>query len=128
MDNSLFQEMKKTLAEEHDRLVEELKSFARPDPHLEGNWDAKFPQFGAEEGVGMHSHDALEQAQDEVEEYEVRIAAEYSLESRLLEVNKALARLGDGTYGVCGVCKKEIPVERLNANPAAEFHIEHTPK
>lgn len=128
MDNLLAKEMQKALAEEHDRLVEELKSFARPDPRMPGNWDAKFPQFGAEEGVGMHSHDALEQAQDEVEEYETRIEAEHSLESRLLEVNRALTRIKDGTYGICGACQKEIPAERLKANPAAEFHIEHTPR
>ncbi len=128
MPNTFVEEQKKALEEEHDRLVEELKSFARPDPRMKDDWDAQFPQFGTEEGSGPASHDALEQAGDEVEEYETRIEAEHSLESRLLEVNKALSRIKEGNYGICLACKKEISPERLKANPAAEFHTEHTPK
>jgi RNA polymerase-binding transcription factor DksA len=37
----------------------------------------------------------------------------------LREVEAALARLGQGSYGSCVDCGGPIPVERLTANPAA---------
>jgi DnaK suppressor protein len=47
------------------------------------------------------------------------------LESRELnQVEKALARLKQGTYGVCEGCAKKIPVARLNALPFSTTCIE----
>lgn len=40
------------------------------------------------------------------------------LESReLLQIERALARFKQGTYGICEICHKKIPVARLNALP-----------
>jgi DnaK suppressor protein len=40
------------------------------------------------------------------------------LESRELgQIERALARLRQGTYGLCEMCQKKIPVARLNALP-----------
>ncbi len=40
------------------------------------------------------------------------------LESReLTQIERALARLKQGTYGLCEICQKKIPVARLNALP-----------
>lgn len=125
MDEFTKQELKKALEEEHHILVGELKSIAKPDPKMAGDWDARFPQFETGQTGEYGSHNKMEQEQDEVEEYEVRLEAEHSLESRLLEVNKALERVKTSTYGSCRVCKKEIPLERLRANPAADTHTEH---
>lgn len=124
MDQAVTNELKKALQDEHEKLVEELKSIARKDPVMKDDWDAKFPQFEVPSGE-YGSHGKLEEEADEVEEYEVRLEAEHSLESRLLQVNKALERLNEGRYGICTACKKEIPLERLRANPAAEAHVEH---
>ena len=123
MDPNTLQKLRKTLEEERDRLTAELKAIATPDPQSAGNWNATYPQFEAEENA---SHASQEEEADEVEEYEVRLASEDSLETRLLAVNKALAKIKDGTYGVCAFCKKPIPAARLMANPAAEYDIEHT--
>ncbi|TYC16151.1 TraR/DksA family transcriptional regulator [Actinomadura syzygii] len=38
---------------------------------------------------------------------------------RLAEIDDALGRVGDGTYGVCEQCGGPIAVERLEARPAA---------
>ena len=35
----------------------------------------------------------------------------------LYELNEALGRIEDGTYGVCAECKKPIPITRLKAIP-----------
>src|SRR5262249_28138270 len=47
------------------------------------------------------------------------------LESReLIQIERALARLKQGTYGVCEGCHKKIPVARLNALPFSTTCIE----
>ena len=38
---------------------------------------------------------------------------------QLRQVENALARIESGEYGTCEICGKEIPVERLEAMPAA---------
>lgn len=46
-------------------------------------------------------------------------------ESRMLrEVDEALERVKDGTYGVCVDCEKPIPVKRLEAFPSAKRCVE----
>src|SRR5262245_21839442 len=40
------------------------------------------------------------------------------VEAELADVEHALRRLDDGTYGTCEVCGKVIPEERLEAMPA----------
>ncbi|WP_051549214.1 TraR/DksA family transcriptional regulator [Nocardioides sp. URHA0032] len=40
-------------------------------------------------------------------------------EEHLAAVEAALARVDAGTYGVCAVCGREIPAERLEARPTA---------
>ena len=37
----------------------------------------------------------------------------------LAEIDAALERLADGTYGVCLVCGRPIPAERLEVRPTA---------
>ncbi len=41
-------------------------------------------------------------------------------ERRLWEVEEALARVADGTYGYCIDCGTGIPLQRLRALPATE--------
>lgn len=124
MDPTTIQELKARLEQEHDRLVAELKSIATPNPKIRGDWDASYPKFEPEE---YGSHAAREEEADEVEEYEMRLAAEHSLESRLIQITGALERIRRGTHGSCKKCGHEIPHERLVANPAAEFCVEHSP-
>jgi RNA polymerase-binding transcription factor DksA len=40
-------------------------------------------------------------------------------EQHLAEVEAALARVADGTYGRCAVCGRPIPAERLEVRPTA---------
>ncbi len=37
----------------------------------------------------------------------------------LAEIDAALRRVADGTYGICAVCGRPIAAERLEARPAA---------
>jgi len=47
------------------------------------------------------------------------------VEAELADVEHALRRLDDGTYGTCEVCGKAIPDDRLEAMPAARLCLEH---
>jgi RNA polymerase-binding protein DksA len=49
-------------------------------------------------------------------------------EQVLAEIDSALQRIEDGTYGKCGVCGKEIGVERLEAYPWASLCIDDARK
>lgn len=50
-----------------------------------------------------------------------------SLERELRELELALERVDDGTYGTCEACGAQLAPERLEAQPAARFCVEHTP-
>ena len=45
------------------------------------------------------------------------------LEETLTEVERALAKLDEGSYGVCEVCGNEIGEARLEAMPATRYCI-----
>jgi RNA polymerase-binding transcription factor DksA len=47
------------------------------------------------------------------------------VEAELADVEHALRRLDDGTYGRCEVCGKAIPDERLEAMPATRLCVAH---
>ena len=46
------------------------------------------------------------------------------LEAELNDLDHALRKLDDGTYGRCEACGKEIPAERLDALPGARLCVE----
>jgi DnaK suppressor protein len=46
------------------------------------------------------------------------------LEEQLLDINRALERIDEGTYGICTNCGQPIQAERLEALPWAELCID----
>lgn len=121
MDQHTSEQLKRALEAERERIIGELKNIARPGAHT-GEWETQYPQF---EAVETGSHSAQDEEADEVEEYEARLATEQSLENLLLEVTRALERMAQNTYGLCLKCRKPIPLQRLMANPAAAYDMEH---
>ena len=117
MDKKLLQELKQKLEKEKENLEETLKSFAKKDKKLKGDWDTPFPKFnGSEVGSAL-----LEKAADEVEEYNTLLPIEYSLEIKLKNVNLALEKIEQGKYGICEKCQKPISIERLKISPEARL-------
>ncbi len=57
-------------------------------------------------------------------ERELGTGLEEGAEHTLAQINHALARLDDGTYGVCERCGGAIGLERLLARPAATLCID----
>lgn len=48
-----------------------------------------------------------------------QVDAARKLDAKLRDVERALVKLGEGSYGTCEVCGAEIPSERLEAIPWA---------
>ncbi|MFN8147847.1 MAG: TraR/DksA C4-type zinc finger protein [Candidatus Nanopelagicales bacterium] len=48
-----------------------------------------------------------------------QVAAHEQMLSQLAEVDRALVKLDEGTYGTCDVCGAEIPAGRLEVHPWA---------
>jgi DnaK suppressor protein len=46
------------------------------------------------------------------------------LEAQLTEVDHAIHRIEQGTFGRCEACGREIGTERLRARPAARFCLD----
>jgi DnaK suppressor protein len=59
---------------------------------------------------------------------EIDYTLEENSEQVLAEINAALKRIEDGTYGTCAVCSKEIAPERLEAYPWASLCIDDARK
>ena len=48
-----------------------------------------------------------------------------TLQARLTDVNVALGKIENGTYGICEVSGEPIEADRLEANPAARTNKAH---
>jgi YteA family regulatory protein len=63
----------------------------------------------------------------ELYEREKDLALNEAAEHQLEEIELALLRMEDGTYGRCAVCGEPIPYERLEAVPATAYCKDHQP-
>ncbi len=106
------------LLEEKGRVIKELKTVGRINPDNPNDWEAVPAEKGAP------TADKNDYA-DTIEAYEENTAILKQLEIELKEVNGALDRIEKGTYGICEVTKKQIPLDRLEAYPAARTSTEH---
>ena len=77
--------------------------------------------LGPFEQYGQHPSDL---ASDTLEQ-EVDRSLELALLTQLTEIDRALARLDTGRYGLCTACQQPISASRLDAVPWAEFCIAH---
>lgn len=115
---STFDAMKTKLTEEKALLETELSKFGVLADKTTGDWEAILPPLDMPEA---DENDRADRAQG----FEERSATVNELEKRLADVNAAIVRIDDGSYGVCKICNAAIEAERLEANPAADTCIEH---
>ncbi len=104
-----LQDIKQTLADEKQRLEDELGKFTKKNPHDATDFDATFPEYGDEEDDNAR----------EVAQYTANKPLELTLEKTLRDVNQALDRLAKGTYGTCKYCERQIEEKRLSARPTS---------
>lgn len=114
MDKKTLKILEDKLMEEKTKLEEELGRFAQRNPQNDSDFNADFPQLGEKEDENA----------SEVAEYSKDLTLERTLEASLKDVNKALDRMKDGTYGVCKYCSKPIDEKRLMARPTSTSCID----
>ena len=110
-------EARRRLDAERVRLNEVLHNF--DDEHLtEESEDENLSELSS---VDQHQADVG----TETFEREKDLSILEQIEAELADVEHALKRLDDGTYGTCEFDGKPIPEDRLEAMPAARFCVEH---
>lgn len=102
--------IRKNLEEQRDRLVDQLDELgATPSGDLRSDLD-----------YGESFADAGAVTAERTE----RLGLIDSLKGQLDEVEGALQRIEDGTYGTCARCGNEIPPARLEARPESVLCVE----
>ena len=105
--------MKKRLEEKQAELLANLAGLTQAHPQpvdtIEGNDGAPDPEEAAVDTLEMEQEQSIE-------------ANERAL---LTEVQAALKRIEQGTYGKCVECGRPIPEKRLEAIPWAARDVEH---
>lgn len=109
MNKSFLKKIEGMLKKEKKRLESELAEFTTRNPNNKDDFTADFPNMGNKEDDNA----------EEVATYSTNLTLERTLESSLRDVNKALDRMKDSTYGVCKYCNTEIDEKRLRARPAS---------
>lgn len=123
MQNIDTEKYKKMLLEEKKELEEDLSHLGRINPQNEDDWEAV-------KGDLHTPNSDLNELADEFEDFEEDMSVLSELEGRLNQIKHALRKIdGDpeaGEYGICEVSGQPIPAERLDINPAARAHVDHT--
>jgi RNA polymerase-binding protein DksA len=114
MDKNTLKTLEEKLFEEKAKLEEELSRFAQRNPNNSEDFNADFPQLGEKEDENA----------SEVAEYSKDLTLERTLEASLRDVNKALERMKDGSYGTCKYCGKPIDEKRLMARATSTSCID----
>lgn len=70
----------------------------------------------------LHSVDPVDIAEDRIE-HQVILAELHAEEDRLAEIEAALSRIRNGSYGLCEVTGEPIPAARLKAIPWTRFSL-----
>ena len=105
------------------RLVEERRRILDTIAHLhEENRRDIEDELGELAGRGSDNH--LADMATVTFDRELDEGLEEGAQQRLEQIDRALARLDDGTYGSCERCGKQIVAERLQARPWATLCIE----
>jgi len=119
MNKKDLEHFKAKLMAEKKNLEKDLGDVAQKDPSAAQGWEA------TSNNIEVDPADENEVA-DKFEEYEGNKGVTNKLEDQLTEVNAALSRIANGTYGICEVCKEPIEKERLEANPSSRTSIKHS--
>jgi RNA polymerase-binding protein DksA len=107
-----------------ERLTDEKKRIQATVNGANGDIDrdeSELSSLGELSSVDQHPADHA----SETFEREKELTIIESLEGQMGEIDAALARLDEGTYGKCEDCGKPIGEERLEARPTARYCIEH---
>lgn len=105
-----FDNARKILLEERDKLVHQLAELGS-DEHGDLRSDLDF-------GEGFADAAAVTSERTEV------IGIVETLKHQLDDVNAAVTKLDDGSYGMCRSCGEEIGAARMEARPSSLYCVD----
>ena len=103
-----FKALRTRLESEHKRLTDELKQ-------------SKAGAYPVDERREGSPFGKREEEATEALELEKRLALEKDIRDNLAEIEHALAKLDEGSYGKCDICGEAIEPARLEALPQANL-------
>lgn len=103
-DQTIPSSVRSQLTAERDHLAAQIDALEPGGSQMDDNF-ADSGQVAAEQGENQ------------------ALAGQLKIE--LEEVERALTKLDEGTYGLCETCGEAISPDRLDAMPAARFCINH---
>ena len=111
------QEARDRLAEERERLEELRRGFDAEHLHDESEEDSSSELSHIDNHPADIGSDTFEREKD--------FSILEQVEAELDDVERALRRLDEGSYGRCQACGEPIADERLEAMPATRFCLRH---
>jgi RNA polymerase-binding protein DksA len=104
------------LVTERAEIETDLEQHGLQEPN--GTWD---PSSSGLVGEDADPTDAA----DQIEELVTNVPLVQELSARKRDIDDALEKIANGSYGVCETVGEDISFDRLMANPAARTCIEH---
>lgn len=111
---AFLEKQRQALLAERRRYTEHAERYEAEAEQLVSEREPGDVQFDEESGEG----DSIAVERDRALQISAREREE------IAEIDAALARIDDGTYGICVVSGKPIPKERLQAIPHASMRVE----
>lgn len=111
LNKDFIQKMKDQLLAEKKRIEEDLADYVVKHGNQE---KVAFPEYGDHNGENAA----------EVMSYDSALSVKNTLEKELRDINNALKRIEDGSYGICKYCHQPIAEKRLEARPTSSTCIE----
>lgn len=113
MDQQSLQQLKVSLQKEAAELRKQLTQVATKDPAVKGGYQAKVEDLG---------HDEYDTAIEDAD-LDRNFALEEELKRKLLQIETAIQKIDNGTYGACSHCNNPIEEKRLEAIPFVSLCI-----
>jgi len=112
MNASLIATLKATLEQERERVLAELDEFEREGQETlsDVSGENNYRDHMADQGSATFAR-------------ELDMTLEEQARETLGQIDRALSRIAEGTYGACTRCGEQIPTARLEAMPEAELCI-----
>jgi RNA polymerase-binding transcription factor DksA len=114
IDEQLCNELHEQLVAERERISGEISRISG------GGISGELFQDDETDAVDQHPADDG----SELFEREKNLTVQRTLEVEIGEIDAALQKFENGTYGLCETCGKPIPEKRLRAYPAATHDVE----
>ncbi len=114
---SLDEEEARILLQEEQARLQQIRASLQADPLDGGSEERAIVELSL---VDQHPADV---ATDTFEKEKDLSILEH-VDAQLVDVDRALGRLEQGSYGTCEACGRRIDDDRLRARPAARFCID----